>query len=129
MVLKNLLSVRMVYSITVLYAAAIDRAAANVQNYLPEILNVVHLPVESQNHNVQQQRTLYSCRNQATDSISTRVLTVFERAVAAHSNIAGTSIWTPATKHHEAVRQDLYLTNNLVRQLCSLTNQQTVTAA
>ncbi len=33
--------------------SVIDRAAANVQNYLSEILNAVHLQVESQNNNVQ----------------------------------------------------------------------------
>ena len=115
MVLRNLLSVRMVYSITVPCGAATDRAAAIMPNYLPEILNVVPLQVASQNHNVQTQRIPYSCRTRATASFSTRVLTVFDRAVAALCNIAGTSILIPATECLVTLRQEIYCTNNLVR--------------
>jgi hypothetical protein len=115
MVLKNWISVRMVYFITVPYGAATNCAAAIVPNYLPESLNVVPLPVASQNHNVQTRRIPYSCRTPATASFSTRVLTVFDRAVAALCNIAGTSIRIPAMKHFVTVRQEIYFTNNLVR--------------
>ena len=109
-VLRNLLSVRMVYSITVPNGAATNRVAAIVPVYLPESLNVVPLPVASQNHNVQTQRILYSCLARVTASFSTRVLTVFDHAVAALCNIAGTSIWIAATKHLVTVRQEIYFT-------------------
>jgi len=110
MVLRNLLSVRMVYSITVPYGAATNRAAAIVPNYLQESLNVVPLQVASQNHNVQTQRILYTCRTRATASFSTRALTVFDHAVAVLCNIAGSSIRIPARQHLVTVRQEIYFT-------------------
>jgi hypothetical protein len=92
------------------YGAATNRAAAIVPNYWPESLNVVPLQVASQNHNVQTQRILYSSRTRATASFSTRVLTVFDHAVAALYNVAGTSIRIPATKYLVTVRQEIYFT-------------------
>ena len=95
-VFRNLLSVRAVYSITVPHISGKIRAAANVTNCLPEGLNVLPLQVANQNHNVQTQRILFSCRTREMANFSIRVLKVFDHAVAALSSMAGTWIRIPA---------------------------------
>jgi len=115
MVLRNLLSVRTVYSITVPHIPARIAAAANVPNCLPEILNVVFLQLANQNHNVQTQLTLYICCTLATASFSTRGLTVFHHAVAALSNIDVTWIRLPGREQLGTVPEEFCVTKNLIR--------------